>query len=714
MKRKLILTFFIFFFVYGSFAGDPVPKNWNAGSKLTKVLESRELVLASEAVEGFCSEAVVVLGYFKRYQNRTTASWPRVAFAIGDGSLLLTAAHCVDDLDDDVAQAVSREIVVLSPYYGDVFGFKVLAVDADADLAILEADWDGHPALELAAEEELLKAKKLMTAGYPPPYIANSNDEEVVIKPSFKLSCKVSSEELPLMRLTDKGPEHAIALIGTRYIGPGWSGSAMVLPNTGKVAGVVCNLSPIRGSKTLKIFGIPIFSKKKLMVARNASGCSVSSIRNLIEKNDLQKAAYSTSAKYDSVKDSAEAFSTIIEYLEGYLHSDMDMALAAGKKLIALRGESPRSQLFLAEVAQNSYTKDSTRNELLLLVEESYQKALRLDPNSAVGHAGFANFLMTQKRCDQGLAETEKALAIDENNQLALVTRMGLLLKDNPSQAEELAARLTSTYPKVAHYWYTYSSILRSLDKYQESLKAAQKAVELQPKGSFSGELARAYEGLEQYDEAEKFYKKMYVDCHCQHCCWEYSRFLIRHRPEKLEESVKALDAAEAIKGRRVSRENLDYTRLEILKKKSPKEAEVFCRKLLDENPENKNYWFAMAGILRTLKKHDQAVEAVRKAIELCPDCAYYARLADTLSKAGELEQAEKVYEQMLQEHPERQKYWFWYARFLSDYYPDRKEEARKAISQASSTRGRWRVSKKDLEELRLKLSDELKNTKKI
>ena len=707
--RKVLFAFLLFFYAFASFAGDPVPRSWNTDSKLKKLLESRELVLASEAIEGFRSDSVVVLGYFKRKQKNTIATFPRVAFAIGDGSLLLTAAHCVDDFDEQQVQAVSREIVVISPYYGDIFGFKVIAIDKNADVAILKADWKGHPALELAKDEELAEARKLLAAGYPPPFIMNSKDEEIEIEIPFKLSRTVSSEVLPLTRLSDKGPQHAIALIGTRYIGPGWSGSAMVLPNTGKVAGVVCNLSPIRRTKSLKILGIPVFSKKNIMTGRNASGCSVSSIRRLIEKNDLRKAAYSSVGKYDPLEDSDEAFSTVIEYIEGYLLSDMDMAVAAGKKLIDLRPKSSRAQLFLAEAAQNCFTKDSSKKQLLPVIEDSYKQALKLDPNCATGHATYASFLVSQKRYEEALSETSKALDIDENNQLAMVERLRLLIRSDLPQAQELAMRLTKNHPKVAHYWYTYSSILRSLDKYDEALKAAQKAVELQPGGLFSGELARAYEGLRQYDEAEKYYEKMSIDCGCQHCLWEYGRFLIRHRPEKLKQAQKALDAAEAVKGRRVSRENLNYTRLMLLEKKSPDQAESLCRKLLDENPDNENYWYAFAGILRTLKKHDMAVDAVRKAIKLCPECEFDARLASTLSKAGELDEAEKVYNRMLKENPERQKYWFWYARFLNEYYPARKEEARNAISQALVNNKKWPVGKKELEDLCLKLSVKFK-----
>ena len=70
-----------------------------------------------------------------------TAQWPRVAFAIGDGTLLLTAGHCVADLQQSSGQAISGDIMVISPYYGDIFGFRIVAIDKKADLAILKPAW---------------------------------------------------------------------------------------------------------------------------------------------------------------------------------------------------------------------------------------------------------------------------------------------------------------------------------------------------------------------------------------------------------------------------------------------------------------------------------------------------------------------------------------------------------------------------------------------
>src|SRR5512138_3285734 len=72
----------------------------------------------------FDSRAIVVLGYLDHRQGLVaTVKWPRVAFAVGDGTLLLTAAHCVVDFEGSSRQAVSTDIVVVSPYYGDVYDF---------------------------------------------------------------------------------------------------------------------------------------------------------------------------------------------------------------------------------------------------------------------------------------------------------------------------------------------------------------------------------------------------------------------------------------------------------------------------------------------------------------------------------------------------------------------------------------------------------------
>ena len=113
-----------------------------------------------------------------------------------------------------------------------------------------------------------------------------------------------------------------------------------------------------------------------------------------------------------------------------------------------------------------------------------------------------------------------------------------------------------------------------------------------------------------------------------------------------------------------------------------------------------------MAGILRTLGQHEQAVQAASKAVDLYPDSSYRPRLADCLAKAGRLQQAQQTYNEMLTDHPQRPKYWFWYARFLNEYYPQKHEEARQALEKAESASDMvWYVPPEDLTDLRDKIN---------
>lgn len=707
-QRNSIPASIFLFFIISLFACDVVvasspPSNWKASSKLKKAWKNRELVYASQAIDGFCSDAVVVLGNFGRREGAISVIQPRVAFAIGDGTLLVTAAHCVGDLYDDEQQAVSHEVIVVSPYYGDIFTFEVVAVDKKADLAILKAPWDGHPALELGSEEDLDAAKEIIAAGYPPPVLKNS-PEKVHTKEPIKLSRKVWSEKMGFRRRKGKKTKYAIVLDSTRFIGPGWSGSAMVLPETGKVVGVVCNLFIKHGRAGIKIFGMPLFQGKGVMTTREASGCSIRSIRDLLKRHGLEAAADRKPVEFKPVKNAKHAFSTALKYIEAHLNRKFDTSLTIAQKLVDLRGESPQIRLLLAESAYYCYTADSSKKELRDTAEINFKEALRLDPNSAHSHAMYANYLLHIKRNDESLAETAAALANDPNNQLAMVTQMRLLTNSETEKAEKLGARLTAKYPNMAHYWFSYSSVLSTLERYEESLEAAEKAVKLRPDGKYQGRLGQALLRVDRYDEAEKNIKLMTKNCGCQRCWWRYGHFLVKHRPEKLKEAEKAIKTAESKKSRRVSREILNSTKLEILEKKSPKEAESFCRKLLDEFPENADYWYRLAGILRTLEKYNEAAEAIVKAVELDEGVRYKPRLANILGKVGDLEAAEEVYDEILGAHPERARYWFWYARFLNDYYPERGEEARGALLKASRPGGRWEVPAQELKELRDKI----------
>ncbi|HIJ54074.1 MAG TPA: tetratricopeptide repeat protein [Planctomycetes bacterium] len=660
--------------------------------KQKKQYQSRKLLVPSEQIPDFPSQAIVVLAYLGRQQRGTVVEWPRVAFAIGDGTLILTAAHCVRGFAHPHRQAISPDVVVISPYYGDAFEFKILAVDKDADLAVLKAPWPAHPALTLASEAELKAAKEILVTGYP---------QQKIIKPPFRFSRQVRMEKLPVLKIYKKPSPKSIVLKGSHFGGPGWSGSALVLPQTGKVVGILCQQGLIKPKK------------KGPVIRTDLMGCSIRSIEAILEQHGLDSFARQRPPQLQPVDNAERAFSLAMDYIESMLNKNSDKYLAAAQQFADLRPKSVQARIFIAFSAQGIYTIDSSRKDLLTLAESNFEEALRLQPDNARAHAGYGNFLMEHKRYDQALKETNAALEIQPDNELALANRVHILTQTEPLKAEELGRKLIEKDPNNSHWWFWYHRALMTLDRYEEALEAVQKAVDLNPNGLYYGGLANALAKLDRLDEAEPYYKRMTEDCGCQQCWFKYARFLINNRPDKLDEAEKALDLADAKTQDRVSekglnnlRTDLNLVRLRSLKKESPEKAEVLTRQLLEMSPENGHYWHALADILRDLVKYEQAAQASQKAVSLCPDYPYLPRLANCLAKAGHLQQAQQTYNEMLTDHPQRPRYWFWYARFLNEYHPEKLEEARQALEKAETASGtKWSVSPTDLTELREKIN---------
>ena len=124
------------------------------------------------------------------------------------------------------------------------------------------------------------------------------------------------------------------------------------------------------------------------------------------------------------------------------------------------------------------------------------------------------------------------------------------------------------------------------------------------------------------------------------------------------------------------------------------------AREWLRTDANEAEFWWFLADILRTQTKYAEAVVAARKAVDLKPNVSFQPRLANCLAKAGELQAAQQVYDEMLQRYPERGRYWFWYSQFLMDHHPDRVDEARQALETARTAADpNWRRSRRGREE---------------
>lgn len=515
---------------------------------------------------GSDSRAIVVLGYLDHRQGLVaTAKWPRVAFAIGDGTLLLTAAHCVVDFKGSSRQAVSTDIVVVSPYYGDVYDFDIVAIDKQADVAILRASWRSHPAFLLATEQELAAAKSLLIAGRPQ---------------SDCISADIRTELLPVSGVDESAPSRAISLKGTRLVVPGWSGSAMLVPGTNRVAGVLTQL----GRRSVERGWFSRSSRSTAM------GCSIRPILSLLREHGLETAALGRPADVEAIPDAEHAFSLVMSYFQGLWEKDPGKCKTAALELTRLRPDSVQAHLLAAAVAlvAEGDARGPTR-EQFDLAESSYQRALEIDPNHAHAHASYGSLLLARGRSAEALAQCDAALAVDPNDRLALFNRLTLI---PPAQYRAAAERLVAVDPNNPLYWFHYGDALLRLGEMDAALQAAQRAVDLDPNGLFYGGLANVLAGLGCLDEAELCFKRMAERCGCDSCWYRYAGFLAEHREGKYAEAMKALKTAESKNpSGRIRPRDIDMLRMQLLEKTSPPQAEALGRQLLQADPNDARCW---------------------------------------------------------------------------------------------------------------------------
>lgn len=86
-------------------------------------------------------------------------------FVIGDGSLVVTAAHNLFDAKGIGKHKGLSNITVLSPYLGKAVLARIIALNTGSDLAVLHVGWKGHPALIIPSNEVIRDVNKVEALG---------------------------------------------------------------------------------------------------------------------------------------------------------------------------------------------------------------------------------------------------------------------------------------------------------------------------------------------------------------------------------------------------------------------------------------------------------------------------------------------------------------------------------------------------------------------
>ncbi|TKJ36798.1 MAG: hypothetical protein CEE38_10885 [Planctomycetes bacterium B3_Pla] len=466
--------------------------------------------------------------------NKIVYNGLRVGFAVGDGRMILTAAHCVEDFEN--ANHSLFQPLVISRRYGGIFEAEIADIDEQNDIAILKPTWDSHPGLKIETNDRWRKARKIAIAGYRPSDIARRG--------GTRLSRQMSLEEETVVRTNGEGRD-AIQLGPIKYPGKGWSGSAFVLPDTGAVVGVLSNERYVR----------KFFRKKRYIF-----GCNAEAIEELFQRNALPLVA---SASNLPGRSGAEHFDSILQLFDSVLVEDTETSCEIAKELCEICPESYILHILAA------WMLDAPGDE------EYFTKAIELAAGRAFPHAIYGSYLLNHGRPKKALRQFQSTLAIDPNHVFALSGKIVALTRTNPAEAEMQARELTGKWPSNGGFWFDLSRTLRRQRKYEQELPIIRKAIELphpdRLQHLYQRHLADSLANNGDYSQAEDAYKIALKEHPCARCWSAYTSLLIRIGSERANDAKLALDNVKAMnEDESVPQENLRKLETAIKRMTSP------------------------------------------------------------------------------------------------------------------------------------------------
>lgn len=578
-------------------------------SQTYRTLKSRELVIPTKTEHHFDPNALVALFHVTAYPGSSQIRFNSSGFVIGDGSLIATAAHCVD-IENRKQEAMSHGIYVASAYYGDVFPCKLVATDPKLDLALLRPNWSEHPALVLGTEQELASAPELWVA-------SRSFNDKTAFRNTSPQSIKnralglARMESLPVKSVGRKKGLSLIKLGDTRFVVGGWSGSPIINPANGHLVGLTIRLR--------QKYGLGVFKQ------RDAIACGIETIRHFLQKHQMLSQASAPSPTLAPVPHAAAAYEILRRFPHTF-NSDIETAYHQIQTLVSLRPESPVAHQYAALMAAAFFKREPELESFKAMAIDHLQQSVTLNNQNPHGLAFAGEHMQQYDHPNEVWRYSQQALSLDPNNELALYNSFLHQRSRDPNLACELARELTHRHPQIGDFWRHYSDILYQLERYPAAVDAAQHAIASNPKGLYGRLLARALEKCGRLDEAQDTFETMIRDCACQSCWLDYANFLLDHRTRNTEGLIlakRAVAAMETSKNRESSSKRRK-TRLKLLKAQ------------LALQPDHAKHWYRYA---QYLLRHDPNNRA---------------KIEEALTKAADPNNIEPVHESDLAELQER------------------------------------------------------------
>jgi serine protease Do len=194
--------------------------------------------------------SVVAIGTFQ--QTRAPAfQFRATGFAVGDGSLIATNAHALPVTLDSEHRETLVVLIPAEDRRSQVREARQLAVDLDADLAVLKMNGPPLRALKLREPDGVREGQSVLFTGFPignvlGVFAATHRGMVAAITPIAIPPPMAAQLDLRVFRRLTTGSFPVLQLDATAY--PGNSGSPVYDPESGDVLGII-NMVFVKGTK---------------------------------------------------------------------------------------------------------------------------------------------------------------------------------------------------------------------------------------------------------------------------------------------------------------------------------------------------------------------------------------------------------------------------------------------------------------------------------
>ncbi len=400
------------------------------------------------------------------------------AFAIGDGSLVVTARHVVFPQQLLGQHQGDVFVTVFSPYLGEACEADLIAQDRELDLAILHCPWKGHPALQLAEDVDVIAQASVTLAGYTDVVGAISAAQPRLLArlPPARVS-QLVIDSVTVRRgatrtiVTEKSPA-----------GGGWSGAAMLVPGRLEAAGVYCRTQ-----------------------ANGAAGVGAASgpIRALIQQSNAATSLASSPQSQLALPDAAQAAALFSQAIAASAAHDPQSSAQFLESYIKIRASSAVAWRDLAGQMRALNRLDDAQND--------YAKALELDPSLISARVLYGQLLAERTMPDHAMEQLRYAWEHGRGSTAAVIPMCNLLRRQGKdAECLSILEKAVAQNPNDSFLWTYLAQTRAGLKDTKGAAEAFARAADLMPENEpLRADAARAFASAGERQRAEEQFRRL-------------------------------------------------------------------------------------------------------------------------------------------------------------------------------------------------------------